>query len=132
MNEYDNVTGSYKNQIERHMGALSAAEYRNNSSKVARWVSQSMISGCTQLALGWITRKMINDNKAHTVLTTNVEKLDLLEQQLGVKPAQSWGMLRSILNVMMHPDKQDGQYYLAKEPLKANLRLLYVGADFEE
>jgi len=128
MNEYDYRAGSYRIQLDKTPGALTAAEYRNNSPTMARWISQAILSDAETLVLAWATREQAHDNKKHLLLGCMTEKVELLQQQLGVKPRSVWGMVRSIIDAIMDDSCEDGEYVLVKEPLKPIMRLLFVGS----
>eukprot|EP00915_Cephaloidophora_sp_WS-2016_P003529 GHVH01004767.1.p1 GENE.GHVH01004767.1~~GHVH01004767.1.p1 ORF type:complete len:562 (+),score=97.31 GHVH01004767.1:92-1777(+) len=132
MNEYDNKGGSYRQQLDKQPGALSAAEYRNNSPKVARWLSQAMLSGADTLVLAWVTREHPHSNKQHQLIGVITEKMDLLQNQLGLKPNNVWGILRSMIDPFLDDSLPDGEYVLLREPNKPIVRIMYTGNGIDE
>lgn len=130
LNEYDlKNRKNWRCQIENQRGALFATEIRNNANKLQKWVAQAMISGCEQLKLGYITRKAYNDAENHLILSIQSYKTDDLGIQIGLKPENAWGIIRSIIDLLMQ--KSDGRYVLLKDPMQPIIRL-YKRPDDEE
>lgn len=120
---------SWRSMLETQKGALLATEVRNNACKLRKFVTSAMIAGCDELRLGFVARKNPNDNEQHVILTVHNYQTRDLGRQIGLRPENAWGIVRSIVDLL--DDKPDGRYVLLKDPTKPMLRL-YSRPDDEE
>lgn len=112
---------NWRSMLETQKGALLATEVRNNACKLRKFVTSAMIAGCDELRLGFVARKNPNDNEQHVILTVHNYQTRDLGRQIGLRPENAWGIVRSLVDLL--DDKPDGRYVLLKDPTKPMLRL---------
>ncbi|KAI9651986.1 MAG: hypothetical protein M1831_007278 [Alyxoria varia] len=153
LNEFDHkAQGSggaldWRTKLAGQRGAVVATEMKNNSSKLARWTTQSLLAGADLMKLGFISRVTPRDTNHHVVLGVLGYKPREFAAQMNLNVGNGWGIVRSIVDmVMSHKDKtteggEDGaqkkkenqKYVLVKDPNKQLLRLYEVPmSTFEE
>lgn len=121
-NEYDIKSHkNWRSQIENQKGALLANEIKNNTTKLQKFICQALLSGCDDFKLGFVSRKLLNDNEHHSVLAIHSHKTKDLSTQIGLKYENVWGIVRYVADVLS--GKNDGKYVLLKDPMKPLLRL---------
>lgn len=121
-NEYDIKSHkNWRSQIENQKGALLANEIKNNTTKLQKFICQALLSGCDDFKLGFISRKLLNDNEHHCILAIQSHKTKDLSTQIGLKYENVWGIVRYVADILA--TKQDGKYVLLKDPMKPLLRL---------
>ncbi|KAL8454949.1 hypothetical protein Emag_001202 [Eimeria magna] len=140
---------SWRTLLETQRGALLATEVRNNACKLRKFVSSAMIAGCDELRLGFVARKSPNDNgkvhaatvryssssrgiqmEQHLILTVHNYQTRDLGRQIGLRPENAWGIVRSVVDLL--DDKPDGRYVLLKDPTKPVMRLYSRPEDEED
>ncbi|SPJ10494.1 eukaryotic translation initiation factor 3 subunit 7, putative [Plasmodium sp. DRC-Itaito] len=128
LNEYDIKSHkNWRSQIENQKGALLANEIRNNTSKLQKFISQALLSGCDDVKLGFVSRKNANDPDNHHILSIQSHKTKDLSTQIGLKYENMWGIFRFVIDNLA--EKPNGNYVILKDPLKPLLRLYCTHED---
>lgn len=117
-------TMDWRSKLESQRGAILATELKNNALNVARWTLSAMLAGSSQLRLGYVSRRMPNDNNRHVVLGTQVFKPKELAAQINLNINNCWAVLELIINQIKNLD--NGRFLLLKDPNKAVLRIYRV------
>jgi translation initiation factor 3 subunit D len=128
VNEYDQKKGqSWRKCLDSQRGAVLATVLKDNAFKLGRWTAQAILSGCDTLKLGYISRKEDSDPWAHHCLTVTTYQVDGFAEQIGMANNNIFGILRSIIDLVMGQD--DGKFVLLKDPTKSVMRLFTVPWD---
>jgi translation initiation factor 3 subunit D len=53
LTEHDSKITSWRQKLDSQRGAVLATELKNNSSKLARWILESILAGADNLVLGY-------------------------------------------------------------------------------
>ncbi|KAI9709313.1 MAG: hypothetical protein M1820_003433 [Bogoriella megaspora] len=137
LNEFDTkAQGSggaldWRSKLTSQRGAVVATEMKNNSCKLARWTTQSILAKADQMKLGFVSRANPKDNNHHVVLGVLGYKPREFAAQMNLNLANGWGIVRTITDMLM--SRSEGKYVLVKDPNKPVLRLYEVPANtFEE
>jgi len=128
VNEYDQRKGqAWRKYLDSQRGAVLATVLKDNAFKLGRWTAQAILSGCDMLKLGYISRKDDMDPWTHSCLTVTTYQVDGFAEQIGMTNNNVFGILRSIIDLVMSLD--DGKYVLLKDPTKSVMRLFEVPWD---
>jgi translation initiation factor 3 subunit D len=137
LNEFDTkAQGSggaldWRSKLASQRGAVVATEMKNNSCKLARWTTQSILAKADQMKLGFVSRANPKDNNHHVVLGVLGYKPREFASQMNLNLANGWGIVRTITDMLM--SRKEGKYVLVKDPNKPVLRLYEVPmSTFEE
>lgn len=122
LNEFDPKAGlAWRAHLESQRGAVLASELKNNAFKLARWVGEAILSGCTTMKIGYASRSAPNDNWAHSLLNVQTYQTAAFATNIGMTETNAYGVLRSIIDVV--GGMEDGKYLLLKDPTKPVVRL---------
>jgi len=104
---------------------------KNNSCKLARWTTQSILARADQMKLGFVSRANPKANDKHVILGVFGFDPKKFADQMGLNLNNGWGIVRTIIDMCLKMD--DGKYVLVKDPNKSMLRLYEVPANtFED
>jgi translation initiation factor 3 subunit D len=132
LNEFDNkAQGSggaldWRTKLASQRGAVVATEMKNNSCKLARWTTQAVLAGADQMKLGFVSRVSPKDTSHHVVLGVLGYKPKEFAAQMNLNLGNGWGIVRTIVDMVMGMDKENAKYVLIKDPNKSLLRLYEV------
>jgi translation initiation factor 3 subunit D len=124
LNEWDSrFSGgvNWRQKIDTQRGAVLATELKNNSCKVAKWTAQSLLSGASQMKIGYVSRISSNNAEDHTILATQFFKPKDLALQINLSITNVWGIIKMICELLLN--KPDGKYVILKDPNKAIIRI---------
>ena len=127
LNEYDpRVTrkNAWRNKLDSQRGAVLATELQNNACKLAKWTTQTLLSGADLMKIGYVSRVSAKDPTMHTILGTQFYKPNEFAKQINLNPNNVWGVLRKIIDDCMK--QPEGKYLLLKDPNKKSLYLYKV------
>ncbi|EON61901.1 hypothetical protein W97_01119 [Coniosporium apollinis CBS 100218] len=130
LNEFDNkAQGSggaldWRSKLQSGRGAVLATEMKNNSCKLARWTTQSMLAKADAMKLGFVSRANPRSNNDHVILGVLSNKPRDFANQMALNPANGWGIVRTIVDMCLK--MPEGKYVLVKDPNKPTLRLYQV------
>jgi len=137
LNEFDNkAQGSggaldWRSKLTSQRGAVLATEMKNNSCKLARWTTQSILARADQMKLGFVSRVNPKVNDKHVILGVVGFDPKKFADQMGLNLNNGWGVVRTIIDMCLK--MSDGKYVLVKDPNKPMLRLYEVPVGtFEE
>ena len=137
LNEFDTkAQGSggaldWRSKLGSQRGAVVATEMKNNSCKLARWTTQSILAKADQMKLGFVSRANPKDSNHHVVLGVLGYKPREFAAQMNLNLANGWGIVRTMADMLM--SRGEGKYVLVKDPNKPVLRLYEVPLNtFEE
>jgi len=137
LNEFDNkAQGSggaldWRSKLASQRGAVLATEMKNNSCKLARWTTQSILAKADTMKLGFVSRTNPKNNNDHVVLGVLTNKPREFASQMALNLNNGWGIVRTIVDMVLRMD--EGKYVLVKDPNKSLLRLYSVPlSTFEE
>ncbi|KAF8251427.1 eukaryotic translation initiation factor 3 subunit D [Wilcoxina mikolae CBS 423.85] len=130
LNEFDDrAQGSggalnWRQKLGSQLGAVVATEMKNNSCKLARWTTQSILAKAHQMKLGFVSRATPKDNNRHVILGVVSFKPREFASQMNLNLNNGWGIVRTIVDMCMQ--MPEGKYVLVKDPNKPVLRLYEV------
>jgi len=127
LNEYDpRVTrkNAWRNKLDSQRGAVLATELQNNACKLAKWTTQTLLSGADLMKIGYVSRVSAKDPTMHTILGTQFYKPNEFAKQINLNPNNVWGVLRKIIDDCMK--QPEGKYLLLKDPNKKSLYLYKI------
>lgn len=130
LNEFDNkAQGSggaldWRSKLTSQRGAVLATEMKNNSCKLARWTTQSILARADQMKLGFISRANPKANDKHVILGVVGFDPKKFADQMGLNLNNGWGIVRTIVDMCLK--MADGKFVLVKDPNKPMLRLYEV------
>jgi len=157
LNEFDNkAMGSggaldWRSKLASQRGAVVATEMKNNSCKLARWTTQSILAKADLMKLGYVVVfpplnsheqqlmfrprfvSRVNPKSAndHVVLGVLGYKPREFASQMNLNLNNGWAIVRTFVDMVMR--EPDGKYVLVKDPNKPTLRLYNVPKEtFEE
>ncbi|CCU81187.1 translation initiation factor eIF3 [Blumeria hordei DH14] len=137
LNEFDHkAQGSggaleWRTKLVSQRGAVVATEMKNNSCKLARWTTQSIMARADIMKLGFVSRANPKTNDRHVILGVVGWKPRDFAQQMNLSLSNGWGIVRTIADMCLK--REEGKYVLLKDPNKPMLRLYEVPVgSFEE
>ncbi|KAI5370563.1 Putative eukaryotic translation initiation factor 3 subunit D [Septoria linicola] len=137
LNEFDNkAQGSggaldWRSKLASQRGAVVATEMKNNSCKLARWTTQSILAKADLMKLGFVSRANPKSTTEHVVLGVLGYKPREFASQMNLNLNNGWAIVRTFVDMVMKED--DGKYVLVKDPNKPTIRLYNVPPNtFEE
>lgn len=139
LNEFDNKAQGaggaldWRTKLASQRGAVVATEMKNNSCKLARWTAQAVLAKADLMKLGFVSRVAPRDNNHHVVLGVLGYKPREFASQMNLSLGNGWGIVRTIVDMVMGMGKENAKYVLVKDPNKSLLRLYEVPANtFDE
>lgn len=142
LNEFDHKAQGaggaldWRTKLTSQRGAVVATEMKNNSCKLARWTTQSILAKADLMKLGFVSRANPRSASAHVVLGVVGYKPREFATQMNLNLANGWGIVRTIVDLVRGMDSGDGEdkkYVLVKDPNKPVVRLYDVPLNaFEE
>ncbi|KAG5919440.1 hypothetical protein E4U61_000919 [Claviceps capensis] len=139
LNEFDSkAQGSggaldWRSKLVTQRGAVVATEMKNNSCKLARWTVQSILSKSDIMKLGFVSRVNPRLNDKHVILGVIGWKPRDFANQMNMSLSNGWGIVRTIADMCLNREEEEGKFVLVKDPNKSILRLYEVPAgSFEE
>lgn len=124
LNDFDpRLSGiDWRQKLDSQRGAILAAEMKNNSTKLARFCAQVLVSDPERFVLGYISR-------VHQLSTYNLlglQKFSPIEfaNQINVNPENVWGILKTLIEKCLQ--LPEGKYLLVKEPNKGLMKIYSV------
>jgi translation initiation factor 3 subunit D len=137
LNEFDNkAQGSggaldWRTKLASQRGAVVATEMKNNSCKLARWTTQSVLAKADLMKLGFVSRANPKSTAEHVILGVLGYKPREFATQMNLNLNNGWAIVRTFVDMVMK--EEDGKYVLVKDPNKPTIRLYSVPRDtFEE
>ena len=128
LNEYD-PAADWSQNYETNRGALISSEFRNNGSKIGKWLCQAFLADCEQFKLGFVNKPNVKDSK-YQVLTVEPMTSIGLSSQTGYKLKDNWSIIKTIVEIMSKQD--DGTYNFVKLPYKQSIRIYKIPTGEEE
>jgi translation initiation factor 3 subunit D len=133
LNEFDSkAQGSgkapdWRTRLDAQRGAVVATEMKNNSAKLARWATQSLLAGAEMMKVGFVSRANPKDAQRHVIVGMQSYKPRDFAAQMNISLNNGWGIVRMIVDLV---NKQpDGRYVLVKDPNNPFVRLYAVPAN---
>ncbi|EME87189.1 uncharacterized protein MYCFIDRAFT_72557 [Pseudocercospora fijiensis CIRAD86] len=137
LNEFDNkAQGSggaldWRSKLASQRGAVVATEMKNNSCKLARWTTQSILAKADLMKLGFVSRANPKSTSEHVILGVLGYKPREFASQMNLNLNNGWAIVRTFVDMVMK--EADGKYVLVKDPNKPTIRLYQVPLNtFEE
>ena len=130
LNEFDSkLSGSveWRQKLESQTGAALAIEMKNNAYRLARYVSDCLISACDEIRVGFVSRMSVKNSYKHAVLMCKTYDVKTFSDSINVKPKALWGSLKVTLDKLRQLD--DGTFLLLRDPNKATIHVYAVPAD---
>ncbi|KAF2147783.1 translation initiation factor eIF-3, subunit D [Myriangium duriaei CBS 260.36] len=130
LNEFDNkALGSggaldWRSKLASQRGAVVATEMKNNSCKLARWTTQSILAKADLMKLGFVSRVNPKSANDHVILGVLGYKPREFASQMNLNLNNGWAIVRTFVDMVMK--EPDGKYVLVKDPNKPTLRLYNV------
>jgi hypothetical protein len=72
----------FRQKLDKQASAVMTTEIKNNAHKLTRWTAQAVLSGCDELALGFVSRVLTKDNTTHTILGAQRHKTNDMALQV--------------------------------------------------
>jgi translation initiation factor 3 subunit D len=128
LNEFDHrAVGSsgaldWRSKLATQRGAVVATEMKNNSFKLSRWTTQSILAGVHLMKVGFVSRVNPRNNDKHAILGVVGYKPKEFAIQMNLNLNNGWGIVRTISDMVLK--MPEGKYVLVKvwEFLSASLR----------
>ena len=130
LNEFDaKISGSveWRQKLESQTGAALAIEMKNNAYRLARYVSDCLISACDEIKVGFVSRVNVKNSYKHAVLMCKTYDVKTWSDSINVKPRGLWGSLKVTIDRLRALD--DGHYLLLRDPNKPTIHVYAVPAD---
>ncbi|KXT14628.1 hypothetical protein AC579_3699 [Pseudocercospora musae] len=130
LNEFDNkAQGSggaldWRSKLASQRGAVVATEMKNNSCKLARWTTQSILAKADLMKLGFVSRANPKSTSEHVILGVLGYKPREFASQMNLNLNNGWAIVRTFVDMVMK--EADGKYVLVKDPNKPTIRLYQV------
>ncbi|WPH00046.1 eukaryotic translation initiation factor 3 subunit D like protein [Acrodontium crateriforme] len=138
LNEFDNkAQGSggaldWRTKLASQRGAVVATEMKNNSCKLARWTTQSILAKADMMKLGFVSRANPKSTAEHVILGVLGYKPREFATQMNLNLNNGWAIVRTFVDMVMR-EEGDGKFVLVKDPNKPTIRLYQVPKEtFEE
>ena len=117
----------WRQKLEMQTGAVLAAEMKKDMYKLARWVSEAVLSGAHEMRLGFVSRVNPKQNHKHAILMVKTYSPTTFADSVNVDRRKLWGTLSQIL---MHVKKlEDGTFILLRDAQKQTLHFHAIPAD---
>jgi translation initiation factor 3 subunit D len=128
LSEYDpKPVDAWQTHLETQRGKVLATELKNNAFKLGRWTAQAILSGCSVMKMGYVTRRSNSDPWSHVILGMQTHYTDSFAEQMGMSRTNAFGILRNLIDLAMSWD--DGKYLILKDPTKPVMRIYAVPWD---
>ncbi|MES1906824.1 MAG: hypothetical protein MHM6MM_000056 [Cercozoa sp. M6MM] len=120
--------GDWRRKLQSQPATVSMGEIRANLPLVSRWAMQAALAGAEDFRLGFVSRKLVTNNKTHECL--HVERLTMgaLLPRLRLELRNAYAVLKELLDAVR--TAPDGKYLYLKHPEKSQV-LVYRVADDE-
>jgi translation initiation factor 3 subunit D len=115
----------WRMKIDAQRGAVLGSEMKNNSCKLSRWTTESLLNGVDQMRFGFISRANPKDRKKHLIFGTSVYKPKDMENMIHLDICNGWGIFKAFVDICF--GNPDGKYVLVKDPNNPLLR--FYGAN---
>ena len=70
-NEHDLQRSNWRSQIDNGLISCLTREITDNSFKTSRWLMQALLAEVDLVKFAFVSRKDMNDNKRHLVMSTH-------------------------------------------------------------
>ena len=130
LNEFDaRISGSveWRQKLESQTGAALAIEMKNNAYRLARYVSDCLISACDEIKLGFVSRMNTKNSYRHAVLMCKTYDVKTFSDSINVRTRGLWGSLKVLIDKLRQLD--DGHFLLLRDPNKPTIHIYSVPAD---
>ena len=131
LNEFDSskvhLGINWRDKIDSQRGAVLASELKNNSFKLAKWTAQSILSGASQMKIGFVSRSAPKVPYQHVVLATQFYRPRDFAAQITLSEGGMWGLIRML--VSLFKERPEGKYVIMRDPNKAIMRVYGVPPD---
>jgi translation initiation factor 3 subunit D len=128
LSEYDpKPADAWASHLETQRGKVLATELKNNAFKVGRWTAQAILSGCSVMKMGYVSRRAPTDPWSHVILGMQTHYTESFAEQMGLSRNNAFGILRNLIDLTM--SWEDGKYLILKDPTKPVMRIYEVPWD---
>jgi len=128
LNQFDGAQVlNWKEKLENQGGAVLAAEIKNNTNKITRWMAEMHLAGAQEFRLGFVARKHAKDAYNHTILAVQRYSPLTFASTGRIAIRQLWGVLLYIIDACR--ELQDGKYLLMRDPNEPKLVIYSVPDD---
>ena len=130
LNEFDaKLSGSveWRQKLESQTGAALAIEMKNNAYRLARYVSDCLVSCADEIKLGFVSRMSTKNSYRHAVLMCKTYDVRTFSDSINVKTRGLWGSLKVLLDKLRA--LEDGHFLLLRDPNKPTIHVYSVPAD---
>lgn len=149
LNEWDHkdaraVSGSlpWKGSLDTRKGQVLGAEIRNNNAKFSRWMTQTLLSGCEEMRVGFVSRAIGSSKANHNVLGVQSFATANAAQMFSLSQTNMWGVIKwavDLVRVQAAAKRGDtpdddlvAKFVLVKDPNRSVLSLYSVDPDLFE
>jgi len=137
LNEFDHKTTSWRENFEKSRdAAVLATEMKNNACKIARWLASASVSGCEQIKLGFVSRKIEGDPWNHSILSVQTYNVKDLMTQMSMSTQSMWSTVCSVIDQIIALEQAAdesqpvvGRYLVIKDPSKASIGIYAIPWD---
>lgn len=126
LNEFDNKAQGaggaldWRSKLSSQRGAVVATEMKNNSCKLARWTTQSILAKADVMKLGFVSRQNPKSSQDHVIIGVLGYKPREFASQMNLNLNNGWAIVRTFVDMVMK--EPDGKYVLVKDPNKPTIR----------
>ncbi|ORZ33459.1 eukaryotic translation initiation factor 3 subunit D [Catenaria anguillulae PL171] len=117
-------TGDWRKALDSQRGAVMATEMRNNTYKLARWITQALLAETDVLKVGFVARAAPRDVSRHTILGVTTYKPQEFATQMNLSMTQGFGVVYALMEAAVQ--QPPGKYVLLKDPNRQFLKLYQI------
>ena len=101
-------------------------EIIDNTCKMSRWAIKSILGGVDRMRFAFIQRLDANSSKSHKVIGFASQQPETFINQLNMKMANNWAILKDLLVTVLDQDQTAADYLYMKDPSQYNYRLYHM------
>lgn len=126
MLEYELSKMRWKANLDQQLAQCLTKEVQDNSSKINRWVVQSLLAGVDQIKFAFVARKTPKDPSSHVILGTYGIDTRSFCNQINLNMQNCWAILQEVIDIVYGQPEPTGEFIFMKDPTKAIMRLFRV------
>lgn len=129
MNSSSNQSGpqppaTWRSSIDAQRGAVLATELKNNSYKLAKWATQSLLAGADQMKIGFVSRTNPKNSYDHSILATQFYRPKDFAAQMMLNVSNMWGIVKMWVELLR--GMEEGKYVIMRDPNRNIVKLYKV------
>jgi len=118
------TANSWRQSIDSQRGAVLATELKNNSYKLAKWATQSLLAGADQMKIGFVSRANPKNAYDHSILATQFYRPKDFAAQMMLNVSNMWGIIKMWVELLR--GMEEGKYVIMRDPNRGIVKLYKV------